>query len=96
MGGVLARLSAILGATQRPLRLNLKQVFFGKYITLREKLAVIASLKFEPNDLKLLGETSAIVEQAKLKEICLRLININIQRISRTTKDGEAEMGGEE
>ena len=94
--GIATETGVVEKAAERLLGLDLNQLrLLGQDIILEEMPAVIASLKFDPNDRSLLVETSAIFIQAKLKEIGLRLININIQRVSRTTKDGEVEMGGD-
>ena len=94
--GIATETAVVEKAAERLLGLDLNQLrLLGQDIILEEMPAVIASLKFDPNDRSLLVETSAIFIQAKLKEIGLRLININIQRVSRTTKDGEVEMGGD-
>ena len=94
--GIATETGVVEKAAERLLGLDLNQLRLrGQDIILEEMPAVIASLKFDPNDRSLLVETSAIFIQAKLKEIGLRLININIQRVSRTTKDGEVEMGGD-
>ena len=81
---------------ERLLGLNYHEVrVLGQDIVLEEMLAVISSLNFEPIDGNLLLERSAILIQPKLEEVGFRLININIQRISRATKGGEVEMGEE-
>ena len=94
--GISTETGVVEKAAERLLGLHLGQLrLLGQDIILEEMPAVIASMNFEPMDRNLLLEKSANFIQAKLKEVGLGLININIQRISRTTKDGEVEIGEE-
>ena len=94
--GISTETGVVEKAAERLLGLHLGQLrLLGQDIFLEEMPAVIASMNFEPMDRNLLLEKSANFIQAKLKEVGLGLININIQRISRTTKDGEVEIGEE-
>ena len=94
--GIATETGVVEKAAERLLGLNLREVrMLGQDIVLEEMLAVISSLHFEPIDGNLLLERSAILIQPKLEEVGFRLININIQRISRATKGGEVEMGEE-
>ena len=92
--GISTESGVVEKAAERLLGLDLNQIrLLGQDIVIEEMRAVIASMNFESinADRDLLIEKSVTLLQAKLKEIGLCLININIQKINRTSKDGEVE-----
>ena len=96
--GISTESGVVEKAAERLLGLDLNQIrLLGQDIVIEEMRAVIASMIFESinADRDLLIEKSVTLLQSKLKEIGLCLININIQKINRTSKDGEVETAEE-